>query len=135
MRSLTSLTSTEGIVDLTGIEYAVNLVSLDVRGNRIHNLKPLSGLTRLEHLSLSSNAISDIRPLKKLTNLIFLDLHRNKIADISPVTGLTKLVSLNWNLKRLIVWLLSEKPKPGRGLTARCERLIVLDQVFESYGP
>ena len=123
MRSLKSLTVAGGVVDLTGIEHAVNLVSLDLHGNRIveiaslsaltnlqvlvlydnriRDLKPLSRLTSLQHLSLYSNAIADLRPLKKLTNLVFLDLHRNKIADISPLAGLTKLVNLNLHINRI----------------------------------
>nr|AKB95220.1 leucine rich repeat family protein [uncultured bacterium] len=101
LRSLKSLTATGGIVDLTGIEPAVNLVTLQLSGNRIRDLKPLSKLTRLEHLSLSSNKISDIRPLSKLTNLVFLDLHRNKIADVSPVAGLTKLLTINFHINRI----------------------------------
>lgn len=123
MQSLTSLAAGRGIADLTGIEHAVNLVSLDLHGNqitdispiseltnlevlvlygnRISDLQPLWGLTSLRHLSLYSNAITDIRPLGELTNLVFLDLHRNKIADISPVAGLRKLVNLNLHINRI----------------------------------
>ncbi|UCG48813.1 MAG: leucine-rich repeat domain-containing protein [Phycisphaerales bacterium] len=123
MRSLTSLAAKEGIVDLTGIEHAVNLVSLDLHGNqiadisgvsalanlevlalydnRISDLRPLSRLRKLRRLSLYSNSISDIRPLGGLTNLVFLDLHRNKITDISAVAGLTKLVNLNLHINRI----------------------------------
>ena len=123
MRSLTSLSARGGIVDLTGIEYAVNLASLDLHGNqiadisgisalanlqvlvlydnRISDLQPLSRLRKLRRLSLYSNSISDIGPLGELSNLVFLDLHRNTITDISAVAGLSKLVNLNLHINRI----------------------------------
>ena len=65
MAALTSLDcSGWGIEDLTGIEYAVNIVDLDLSGNRIADLAPLQtlidngGLTALEsHLDITSNGL------------------------------------------------------------------------------
>ena len=55
---LTSLSAeTRGILSVIGLEYAVNLRSLD----------------------LSDNEISDISPLSELTNLTYLDLRRNPL--------------------------------------------------------
>ena len=48
MRSLKSLTAAGGVVDLTGIEHAVNLVSLDLHGNRIVEIADLSALLDVE---------------------------------------------------------------------------------------
>ena len=57
------------IIDLTGLEYCVNLGDLN----------------------LYNNQISDISPLSTLTNLTVLDLSYNQINDISSLSGLTRL--------------------------------------------
>ena len=82
------------IVDLTGIEYAMNLTSLFLLNNQIKDISPLSGLTNLGHLELSNNQISDISPLSGLTTLGYLYMNDNQISDISPLSGLTNLVDL-----------------------------------------
>ena len=50
-----------GIEYLTGLEYAKNLQHLELAGNQISDLSPLSGLTNLKELVLSHNQIADIR--------------------------------------------------------------------------
>ena len=117
MLRLTRLYARErSIQDITGLEFATNLDSLDLNGNQItdisplakltkltylqlHNyqlsdISPLAGLKNLRHLSLVSDQISDISPLAGLTNLTYLDLKYNQISDISPLAKLTKLDSL-----------------------------------------
>ncbi len=83
------------ISDLTGLEYAVNLTTLDLSTNSVSDITPLSGLTNLTDLNLAMNNISDITPLLELTNLVELDLQQNTISDITPVSGLTNLTDLN----------------------------------------
>ena len=83
-----------GIGDLEGLQYATNLTSLWLIGNRISNLTPLSGLTHLTELGLDENQISDLRPLKGLTHLTALWLDRNQAQDLSPLTQLTDLMDL-----------------------------------------
>jgi PKD repeat protein len=61
--------NTCGISDLTGIEYCVNLGSLDLGGNQITDISPLSGLTQLSLLSLCGNQIDDISALVHNTGL------------------------------------------------------------------
>ena len=107
-----------GIRDLTGVEYAANLLGLLLSYNPITDLSPLSGLTNLWRLGLSDTNIPDISPLSGLTNLELLSLiatntsdvsalsgltnlrslllSHNKIADISPLSGLTNLTELNF---------------------------------------
>jgi len=84
----------EGIVNLNGIEYAANLMSLDLGDNQISDISALSGLTNLECLDLGENQISDISALSGLTNLKSLDLWGNQISDISALSGLTNLECL-----------------------------------------
>ena len=57
-----------GISDLTGLEFATNLLWLNLSGNRIPDFSALAGLTNLINLHLSSNNIADITPLAGLTN-------------------------------------------------------------------
>ncbi len=85
----------QGITDLTGIEYALNLNSLGLQGNNITNLAPLAPLTTLEYLFLAGNhSITDISPLSSLTRLKRLALDFNRIFDIRPLAGLTALTHL-----------------------------------------
>ena len=79
------------IADLTGMEYAVNLVGLDLSDNNITDISALSGLTNLTVLDLLTNQISDLAALSKLTNLCSLDVSNNAITDISVLANLTVL--------------------------------------------
>ena len=86
---------TEGITDLSGIEYCTNLTMLDLSRHQIRDVSPLSSLTNLTMLQLNSmgfpNQIDDISPLSSLTNLTYLSLRSNEISDISPLASLTNL--------------------------------------------
>ena len=88
-----------GIRDLTGLEFAVNLVRIELRHNAISNLGPMAGLGALDNIKLRGNNISDITPLAQLVNVEWLGLEENNITDISPLTRLAKLdgVGLNHN--------------------------------------
>jgi len=82
--------------DIVPLKYCTDLVFLDLgHGNRITDLTPLSGLTKLRALIVSMNKIVDISPLKSLTNLECLEIYQNPITDISTVTALPKLRYLN----------------------------------------
>ena len=97
MLNLTSLYSysiRNKIKDLTGLEYAKNLTTLDLRGNQISNISVLSELNNLSYLCLSVNQIDDISPLTGVMNLTVLYLESNRISDISPIGGLTNLQEL-----------------------------------------
>ena len=100
LATLTELdASGRGIIDLTGIEYCINLEWLDLRGNQITDISLLSSLTNLQTLWSDHNQISDITPLSSLTNLQWLGLSSNQISDISLLSGLTNLwfLSLSGN--------------------------------------
>jgi len=100
--------SGRGIANLTGLQYATNLTSLnlgefyyywvwppELRTNRIENISPLSGLTKLKTLDLSNNQITDISALSELVDLETLILYNNQISDISALSGLSNLTSLD----------------------------------------
>jgi len=95
MLALTELVCIDdGITDLAGIEYALNLQKLWLRLNPLGDISLLSGLTNLRTLHLSISQISDISPLSGLSRLEYLDLHGNQIVDISPLAGLANLEHL-----------------------------------------
>ena len=88
------------ITNLTGLEFAANLTSLDLgygdgeTSHAVKDLSPLADLVQLTSLHLPGKSISDISAVAGLTNLTYLNLEGNPISDISPVVGLTKLTGL-----------------------------------------
>ena len=118
MLGLTSLyAGDDGIIDLTGLEYATNLQTLELpnndicdiaalsglanlrvlslRSNRISDISALAGLSNLEELDLFGNEVSDISALSSVGNLEILNLQRNEVSDVSPLSGLSRLRSLD----------------------------------------
>ncbi len=83
------------ISDVTPLKDLINLTRLSLGINRISDISALKNLTNLTHLSLINNEISDATPLKYLTNLIELDLLNNKISDMTPLKNLTTLKYLS----------------------------------------
>ncbi len=95
MATLTDFSAARGrIRDLTGLEFAVNLIDLSLRENQISDLLPLAGLTNLKALDLGDNPLVDLSPLAGLTKLEFLDIPRCGISDLSPLGGLMNLERL-----------------------------------------
>ena len=88
-------TAGRGIVDLTGLEFAIRLTYLSLAGNSIKDLSPLAELTGLEQLFLGGNRIADLAPLAGLSGLWELNLGDNQIADLSPLSHLSGLAGLN----------------------------------------
>ena len=82
------------IGDLTGLEHAISLDTLQLQYNRISDISALSGLTSLTALYLSGNNFSDISALSGLTNLELLVVGNPNISDISALSGLTSLKEL-----------------------------------------
>ena len=94
------------IKDLTGLEHAHNLTTLNLGGeyisgegtmnsNTISNFSPLNRLPQLTVLNLSFSSLTDVSFLSRLTQLSNLQLWNNSISDVSFLAGLTQLTSLN----------------------------------------
>ncbi|MFP7300359.1 leucine-rich repeat domain-containing protein [Neobacillus niacini] len=95
MESLTFLdASYSEIHDLTGLEFAVNLVDLMLYGNQIENLSALKNLTNLVFLDLDENMITSLDDLRGLKNLETLFLAFNQIEDIQILKEFPKLSSV-----------------------------------------
>lgn len=84
----------EPIRSIAGLEHFTNLESLDLSGNAITDLTPLSALTNLKALVLSGCTAEDYTPLANLTNLRVLVLEHSTIADPTPLLALTNLKCL-----------------------------------------
>jgi Leucine-rich repeat (LRR) protein len=104
MLQLTALkASNSGIVDITGLEFALSLKELLLGGrNHITDLSPLTNLTNLVQLHIWHRRVEgmppvtnlDISPLSRLVNLERLSLENNGISDISLLAGLKELQHL-----------------------------------------
>ena len=89
------------IADLTGLEYATNIVTLSLYHNPIVDIGPLSNMTKMTGFNLWGCRIVDLRPLRNLRNLIWIVLGNNQISDLSPLSELTNLTSLNLSLNQI----------------------------------
>ena len=95
-KDVTSDLRLPAITDLTGLEHATQLRTINLWGQNVIDLTPLSQLTQLTRLDLSwIEIIRDITPLSQLTQLSKLNLFRNRIIDIAPLAQLTQLTKLN----------------------------------------
>lgn len=93
----------EGLVDLTGLEYAVNLTAFAFSDSDVSDLRPIAKLRHLEKLECWNNRrITDISPLVNLTELTVLDLEGCRISDIAPLANLTHLTVLKLRGNRII---------------------------------
>ena len=91
---LTELTAedVDEIIDITGLEHATNLVTLDLKDHLIEDIYWLEDLAKLKTLDLSGNQIPDLRPLAALTLLEQLSINENfVITDLSPLAELRSL--------------------------------------------
>ncbi len=99
------------IRDLTGLEYAIRLIELDMPRNLITDITPLTNLTTLRRIVLDENYITNIRPLTWLTRLTELSLAQNRINNINPLTNLIGLSELRLSQNQI------SDPRPLVGLT------------------
>ena len=95
MRKLTRLDAGgRGIVNLTGLEHAVNLETLNLNDTDVSDVSALAHLTNLETLKLEYSAVSDVSALANLTNLRTLFLRSTGVSDVSALAHLTNLTDL-----------------------------------------
>ncbi len=94
LESITSLTTSSlGTMDLTGLEHATNLATLEFHHTQV-DLSFLTRFPKLTRLRIEESRLTDISPLASLTGLTHLNLKRNEISDISPLAALPNLTEL-----------------------------------------
>jgi len=89
------------IANTEGLQYCINLTSLNLAYNQISGITPLSALTGVRYLYLNDNRISDITPLSGLTGLSSLYLQDNRVGDIATLSGLTDLRHIDLDRNRI----------------------------------
>ena len=148
MLKLTTLTANNAdILDLTGLQHAVNLTKLLLNNNSISNVSVLAGLTELTTLDLRNNRISDVSPLVRLAQLRgpkgwdALYLQGNPLSDTTIRAHIPVLQAAGVNVRfdgiskqsRLIVRLVYFLPRdrqPQPDINAKMDRLIKDVQQF-----
>jgi len=98
----------KGISDLEGLQYAGNLVSLDLRSNNIVDITYISHLPYLETLDMGNNYyLEDISAIAALSNLKELSLSGTQVSDIYLLSTLPQLeeLKLQGTPVNNIIWL------------------------------
>lgn len=75
------------IVSLVGLQYAVNLRLLNLKGHRVSDISLLSSLTALQVLILYQNPIESLLPLAALTSLLHLDLGFTGLHQLAVISA------------------------------------------------
>lgn len=110
LRQLTGLwLGNRGIINLTGLEWATLLTTLDLRDNHVTDLAPLAGLTNLVSLDLWDNRAADITPLAGMTKLTLLTLSLNGVTSVEALAHCTELQGLNLSDN----WITDVEPLAG----------------------
>lgn len=78
--------------DLKNISSMHNLKHLSLSSCYITDITPINNMTQLKSLDLSSNNISNIDILENFDNLEYVILYNNKITDFSPVSHVKKVI-------------------------------------------
>ncbi len=100
--NLKKLTMTNcGLSTIAGLENAQALTDLNLSGNTIRNLEPLSTLIHMKNLDLSHNALTGLTALSQLTNLETLDVSYNVLTSIDSIGACRKLNALNASHNRI----------------------------------
>ena len=96
-----------GIHTLDGLEYLVNLESLNLSENFISDISPLQYLSKLRILYIDDcgecggdNTVTDISPLSGLANLEEVDFWNNNVTDIAALSGKNNFSLVGMTLPR-----------------------------------
>lgn len=115
------------------LEYK-NVKELDLRWNKISDLKPLEKLEKLEVLKINFNQIEDITPLLNLKNLKELWIHNNNVKDIRGISKLYKLNHLDISFNPLKYGIEEiEKLRNLRRFEVREVPKEIVDYIYENY--
>ena len=111
-----------------------NVKELDLRWNRINDLKPLEKLEKIEILKINFNQIEDITPLLNFKNLKELWIHNNNVKDIRGISKLYKLNHLDISFNPLKYGIEEiEKLRNLKRFEVREVPKEILDYIYENY--
>ena len=111
-----------------------NVKELDLRWNRINDLKPLEKLEKIQILKINFNQIEDITPLLNLKNLKELWIHNNNVKDIRGISKLYKLNHLDISFNPLKYGIEEiEKLRNLRRFEVREVPKEIVDYIYENY--
>ena len=111
-----------------------NVKELDLRWNRINDLKPLEKLEKIEILKINFNQIEDITPLLNLKNLKELWIHNNNVKDIRGISKLYKLNHLDISFNPLKYGIEEiEKLRNLKRFEVREVPKEIVDYIYENY--
>ncbi|MCY3742660.1 MAG: leucine-rich repeat domain-containing protein [Candidatus Poribacteria bacterium] len=85
----------KNISDLTGLEFAKNLIVLGIGDNPLSDLSPLASLTKLRELHFHDTEVADLSPLSGLLELEIIDVSETRIRSLAPLAGLKNLQKLD----------------------------------------
>ena len=90
--------SNKGIVNLSGLEYAINITGLYLdKNSSLKSIANLSPLSKLKVLSLVSTGVSDLSVVTNFQSLNYLDISKSSIVNLNSISGLTSLETLLLN--------------------------------------
>ena len=120
----------KGLYKISGIEYMVNLVHLDLENNFISDLTPLHDLmVPIQYLNLANNKIENITPIEELKTITTLHLDSNKISDISILHSFTALETLTFSNNQI------EDISALRKYDSQLKLLIMENNLISDVGP
>ncbi|MFB2973092.1 leucine-rich repeat domain-containing protein [Aerosakkonema sp. BLCC-F183] len=90
------------IIDISPLSCFTNLIVLNLHYNQISDITPLSSLSNLKELYIGDNQISDISPLLSLSNLNVLNLRSNQISDVSLFSYFSNITKLYLDNNRIV---------------------------------
>lgn len=101
------------IEELDGVEHCMYARIIDLSGNNLTDVSPLSQLMRLEEVFLQNNHIRYIDGLNELPFLRIVDLSNNDVDDLSPFFEVESLEFLNVMGNRIPDWQLEKLSLDG----------------------
>lgn len=94
MKTITSLSAPNGVQDLTGIEYAVNIKTVCAYHNKCTDLEPLRNLSKIDYIQLCAGKFESIEPIAGL-HIRHLDLaYCDKVKDLDLIWSMDTIREL-----------------------------------------
>ena len=84
----------KSLTDITGINYFINITSLDVSNNNLKNFPNIDALTKLEQFTCNNNQLTTLPELNNFNNLKYINCKNNKITSLPTLNNLTRLEQL-----------------------------------------